>query len=119
MDGTKRKAPSYSDSIDLGMATSKWTAMTDFPVSAMRYTQDPYAVPTKRRNSLQTCEEAIRAISPITIDDDSTSSSHSESEVSEYGVEVDTDNDSVWLKDTGEGTLYVSSFPFQPPNINT
>ncbi|KAK3671030.1 hypothetical protein LTR78_009148 [Recurvomyces mirabilis] len=108
MDGTKRKASPYSDSIDLGVATPTWTDMTDYPVSALRYTQSPYALPAKRRNSFQTREEAIRAISPITIDDDSSSSSSSSearSNASQYEYEVDTDNDGVWLTNTGEHTF--------------
>ena len=108
MDGTKRKAPPYSDSIDLGMATPKWTAMTNYPVSAVRYTQDPYALPPKRRDSLQMREEAARAISPLTIDD---GSSDGESEGAEF--EVDTGNDGVYLLNTGESTWYVSCFQFQ------
>ena len=78
--------------------------MTDYPESAVRYTQAPYALPLKRRNSIQKREEVIRAISPLTIDDDS-SGSESESEVAEW--EVDTDNDKVRLINTGESTWSV------------
>ncbi|KAK4575065.1 hypothetical protein LTR86_000917 [Recurvomyces mirabilis] len=109
MDGTKRKAPPYNDSIGLSVATPEWTAMTDYPESALRYTQSPYALPTKRRSSFLTREEAIRAISPITIDDNSSSGSSSSggarSEASQYEYEVDTDNDGVWLTNTGEHTF--------------
>ena len=85
--------------------------MTDYPESAVRYTQDPYALPLKRRNSILKREEAIRAISPLTIDDYSSSSGEDGSDLSQW--EVDTDNDKIRLINTGEGTWSVTSNRFE------